>query len=767
LIKDISFTMTSTLLRTAFLCLLSTPLLAAPPRDYQNAPGQTAAASRKAWSDATRGDNLALGKKVTFSQKPDYRLTADDNDSTDLTDGKLSLRNDDRIWFNRDAVGWTQADRGVNCLIDLGSEQPVATVAARFLGGGEQGSLLYPAQITVLGSDDGKTFYELASLQKVNAGEKELAEQNPDKYFYLPETGHAATSTFVLKIHRTARYIGLHLKGASGYIFTDQIAVMKDTGSAPALTGLEPTQFIIHGLAIRPRQKNLVITTNFATPNYFLVTDTRDQADQKKPIRFLFDLPRGVSILKVAEKAHATRDASAADKNRWILENVYDAKRGQTSGIYVVLDKGASLPANATATFRVDDPDSAANAITAPVKTAEIPAVGDDSKLDVSLAWMGQDAGLPDYYNAFRHMGFNMASTFPRYATTDAARKKLTDFVTESRKQGFRILYNESAFHMMMNNHRKEAEIYNQIDGQKGKYPCPCYTGKFYQEEIQRIGDLAKLVHPDEIYYDIELWYPAVQEAKKCDRCQAAFKASGMTDWDKFMYAQGTRQMRDLFNVTAGSAPNGKNPISGLYNVHAERPLYELIDDFNEIYPKYVQLAMPSLYVQGNVQRIHDTIRGNYDKIHSRNIIPLLSAGTYGEFEPYKLQQMILESFLNGSKGITYYWFGDMDPMYWYYHAAALKLLAPYQDVLNDGKQIALGGDNQQLTYSAFGTDKEALVLVGNYSGTPNGKTHLDFSGKKVSAVRDVEAAKDLPLADLNTLEVKPHQQRRLHVTFQ
>jgi hypothetical protein len=257
-----------------------------------------------------------------------------------------------------------------------------------------------------------------------------------------------------------------------------------------------------------------------------------------------------------------------------------------------------------------------------------------------------------------------------------------------------------------------------------------------------------------------------VKEAKKCDRCQAEFKKSGMSDWDKFMYAQGTRQLRDLFNATKGTAPDGKDPISGLYNVHADRPLYELIDDFNELYPKYIQQAMPSLYVQGNVQRVHDTIRGNYDKIHSRNIIPWLSGGTYGEFEPYKTEQMILESFLNGSKGITYYWFGDMDPMDWYYHAAALKLLAPYQDLLNAGKQVDLKGSNAQMTYSAFGTDTEALVLVGNYARATQDKTALTLTGKTVAAVRDVQSGKELRPDDLQTLQVPPDQQRLLHVTF-
>ena len=85
------------------------------------------------WLRETKGENLALGKEVVFSLAPDYQLTQDDNDRLDLTDGKLAMRKDDHIWFDKAAVGWRQTP--ANLMIDLGQVQPIGKVVVRFLGG--------------------------------------------------------------------------------------------------------------------------------------------------------------------------------------------------------------------------------------------------------------------------------------------------------------------------------------------------------------------------------------------------------------------------------------------------------------------------------------------------------------------------------------------------------------------------------------------------------------------------------------------------------
>lgn len=128
-------------------------------------------------------------------------------------------------------------------------------------------------------------------------------------------------------------------------------------------------------------------------------------------------------------------------------------------------------------------------------------------------------------------------------------------------------------------------------------------------------------------------------------------------------------------------------------------------------------------------------IRFDYDEMQSRNIVPWLTAGTYGEYDPPILKQIIFETILNGARGFTYYWFGDFDPMDFYYHAEAIKELSRYQQLLQDGKPIVYKGDNPNLHYTAFADKDEALVMVSNYSGTSKTTVRLPLPFDSVTRI--------------------------------
>lgn len=85
-------------------------------------------ANRESFRKKTQGENLALGKKLSFIPKPNYELTAkDDIAETILTDGKLGLAND-MLWFNTNAVAWfyyTGGETFVSIILDLGAVQPI------------------------------------------------------------------------------------------------------------------------------------------------------------------------------------------------------------------------------------------------------------------------------------------------------------------------------------------------------------------------------------------------------------------------------------------------------------------------------------------------------------------------------------------------------------------------------------------------------------------------------------------------------------------
>ncbi|MBE6425998.1 MAG: hypothetical protein E7029_08455 [Planctomycetaceae bacterium] len=100
-------------------------------------------------------------------------------------------------------------------------------------------------------------------------------------------------------------------------------------------------------------------------------------------------------------------------------------------------------------------------------------------------------------------------------------------------------------------------------------------------------------------------------------------------------------------------------PVIGSYARQPIRPVYA-IEHFSDTYPEFVDMAMPSLYVAGRERDAHRNIRENHALLGNSRLIPWLSAGCCGEFEPEKLEFMVLESFLNGAGGITYCCFTDL-----------------------------------------------------------------------------------------------------------
>ena len=728
----------------------------------------TARENREVWRTEARGEDLAHGREVTFAVTPSYALTHDDNDAFDLTDGKLTPRQDDRMWFDKAAVGWRTTP--ANLMIDLGETQPIGTVAMRFLGGAEQQGLRFPRQLELLVSEDGTTFYRAATLSKLMLGEKDRAHE--PGVFFLPEEGKAYAYPLVFRDLRTkARFVGIRVLADLGFVFADELVVLEGNFAADSVT-LEPqarTPFIIRGLAFAPYKPMLAISTNIHTPNYFQLTDARGPDDRKARIKFVIELPDGVDILTESTKADFAHELVAIDGRkcqRYTITN--PPRRDERVGpFYLRVDK-RTADGQQKAVFYASSEGYEPNRIEVPIRPVEIPRVGKLDEVHVSLAWMGTGYALnwPNFLDDWEHLGFNAVATFPRYWKGTVS-PDVAQLLAEARRRGMKVIYNESPFHVMQNGNRSAAEIYSQIGGKPSKKLCPSYRGPLYQQEIQRVGDLYELVQPDYVFYDIECWYGGAKEAPKCTRCQARLAESGK-ELDELLTDFGTEMIRDMGTAirTRAERLGLARPHIATYNNHAARPVYHLVFDFHKLYPDHLDSAQPSLYVKGNAVLVHNTIRGNYRALGRRNIIPWLSTGTYGEHEPYKVEAMILESLLNGACGITYYCFRDFDtPMDFYYHAKALAHIAPFQGLLKNGKPVELEADNDTLFISGYRHAGAMLVLVGNYQNSPRTTTTVQLPFDTVTAVHDVRRNEQRPAALPLRVDVPPQEIVLLHVS--
>ncbi|OGV33516.1 MAG: hypothetical protein A2020_10485 [Lentisphaerae bacterium GWF2_45_14] len=703
---------------------------------------------RKMWAEYTNGKDLALGKEVIFSKKPDYALTSKGGtDSKDLTDGKLSGRKCDTIWFDPAAVGWymSGAESGVNCLIDLGSEQPVSNVAIRALAGKSQTNLTAPAGFKIFVSKDGKAFYEAASMVKLMQAEKELS--NFKTHYYIDELGKAYTFPFNLEVNASARYVGIYIKGATAAVFCDEIAIMegnpKTAGFNDAYKGQEQ-KFITSGILVEPRLKELAISTNIETPNALQISDMREAEAALKPAFAVIDVPEGISIIQ-PEAQKESVEINGNKYTRWKLPLRKKAWTTcpQTEMLFLSADKSADVKLPAYTYAEYDGITSEKAEI--PIRLFEIPEVKPELKrLHISLAWMSErdQAEYPNYLKAWKLMGFNAISCFPRNWQNGPESKKqeMLKSLDSARKEGFAIVMNESPFHVMEKGHKEGSEIFSQLkSGKKSKNLCPSYRGDFYWKEMDRVAQGVSLTKPDYVYWDIECWYPGAKEAPLCTRCIAEQEKSGKP-MDDFLKGLGTENMKNLKAAVKKGIGNGKMPLVHCYDTHPTSPNYNAIMDFNRFYPEYVDTSANSFYVAGNALKVHDEMRENYKTMKNNKCIPWLTAGCYGEYEPYKLEQMILEALLNGACGITYYCYSDFDTSRdFYYHVKAVSEIAPYENIIMDGEVLtSLKGSNKNLVYSAVKKGKEMLLLVGNYKRSADGKSEIKLPFDGILEIKDL-----------------------------
>jgi hypothetical protein len=771
--------------------LLNLAVVIVPPQPQRTnwsnvVVGKNAAESRAKWQRLTTGEYLARGKPVQFFSKPNDPLTTDDNDPYDLTDGQLSTRADDRIWFNKDAVGWLSVGTatGILMVVDLGQQQLVGQIAIRMLGGKEQGVLELPSAIECLASADGTHYHSLQRMSKLTVAESELSDFKTA--FYVPEEGKPFMFPFVCRQPVRARYIALRVTPQSG-LFVDQLSILKaEDATAPKNPESYPAaQVFTAGVAITPKTGEFVVTTNVTTPNWFQVQDFSGLDAQKSQPGFRLEMPEGLELLPQSKPPFKeVPPANAGMRNYEFIRLSSGGVNSDTTvrgPLYIAKREGMEIPQNAIVTFTGLLDGKASHTLEYPLKLVEIPFVPHLPGLDVSLAWMvdKHEQDWPDFLEGFRKLGFGFVSTFPRYFSKQngmwsAATRRSLDFLQEARRQGYRIVYNESPFHVMDANIRaaqkagkiapaEALEIFNQVDNKPGKGISFRYRGHYFQEEIKRVAEMTALVQPDHVYLDIEMWYSSVQESKQDPRVQAVWKASGKT-WDDFITDAGTDALGSQVKAIRAAAP-GKQLTVGLYNSDPGRPLIEGFFQWNKMYPGIIDVAMPSIYVQGRALDVAKRIRTDHDALQNRKIIPWLTAGTYGEFSPDLMEPMVLESILSGAGGVTYYAFSDFDPMDFYYHSKALATLAKFPKLLQTGKPIAYQGSNGALHYTGFASDTEALVLVGNYGKARQGKVNLPLLAKSVIKAVIVDGEK-LPIRNnAVSLAVPPGEFRLVHMT--
>jgi len=151
--------------------------------------------------------NIASHRPYTLAPSPNYPLTSDAGDATQLTDGVYSGRT---MWTRSTSVGWANTSP-VTIVIDLGRVRAIGGVSFNTAAGAA--GVEWPRSIFVLVSDDASHFFaagDLAALSRTDG---------------RPATGYA---TFPFETHdlRThGRYVAFVVDPTGPFTFCDEIEV--------------------------------------------------------------------------------------------------------------------------------------------------------------------------------------------------------------------------------------------------------------------------------------------------------------------------------------------------------------------------------------------------------------------------------------------------------------------------------------------------------------------------------------------------------------
>lgn len=734
--------------------------------DWQHRIGEDTG-SHNTWRELTKGENLVQGKPLRYIPAPNYHLTTDENDPLDLTDGKLSSRKDDRIWFRKDAVGWYGAGGAipqVTILADLGKVQPIGQISIRLLGGKEQGSLRLPNEIEFYASDDGKAYHQLGYMVKLMPAERALSDFKTA--FYVAEEQKAFVHAFSCREAVNARYVAIKIRPEAS-VFTDEIAILKASeGESPKSLAAYPVKTLFtDGVVAQFRAPELTLFPNLAIQNW--ITVERFSSTPYKDLKVEIDLPESIEVVPTSDLKVVARQQEPGRKI-WQVADVQAIKQSRFP-LYFERKGNEPLDTQEKAVLSAIVDGTPSHRITFPIRERILPPVALPENLDLSLAWMGfkDQIGWPNFFSAFRRLGFDSISVFPRYwQRRDAARTWINSakesglqFIADARAKAYRIVMNESPFHEMVHTFnaaekegslaRDDAEAFflKNALGVPTKNPNPFYRGTFYQREIQRVRNLVAETKPDYVFWDIELWWKSVSLARNDQRIVEKWRNSGK-EWNDFVTDCGTEMLRDLYLAVKDAVGQGKMPEIGLYGAYAAqgKPCDGLFQ-WDKIYPKYITLSMPSLYVQGRTADVRKRIIEDFPLV-GRNIIPWFTAGTYGPVPPPSVESMVLETILNGARGITWYEYRDFDPLHFFHYTRAVSILSRFKTLLMEGSPRSYEGSNPHLSYTCYASEKEALILVGNYSRSPDTKTTLYNLFKRADTIRiDTPASADTPVS--------------------
>lgn len=686
-------------------------------------------------------ENLALGRPVVFVPSPDYGLThRGDSDATDLTDGKLTTRDDRKIWFDSSAVGWSYGGR-VNLALDIGRPARIDEIAIRLLGGAPQAGVTMPGWIEAFVSHDGEHYFKVAECSRWRPGDFHR--------FGVPDAAGLAWIHCLrfTDLNVQGRWIALRMY-TGGLSATDELYVFgspaKDGDQEP-VSG-EPADFTVLHPQPYFHKPELVIATNVPAPIPVGVVVPEGEG-RKEAVDLTLDVPSGVEIrggrvgsaaLEDVELEQASdggtryRFKTPASSSTKVLGRLYvqatDWQDGQTGKLrYQFAHDGWESPPQEL-----------------PLRAVRVPPAPRLKRIMAGLGWWSaaDTAAWPDALDAWDQIGLNSFPMFSQWMKPD---DPLWELAGEARSRGFFMTNIDSPLHRLLEKRKGEPEIYCQFaDGSVGENLCPSYRGPFYREEIERFAGAMGRARPHLASVDIELWgWRGPLDCRKCTRCREDFQASGLESWEAWQLAKGDQMWRDLVTAARDQVSRNGGPefeIGG-YDFRPG-PAYQNVWSVDRLYPDWMESSQVSTYsclYPYHLGLIGDEVRDDRRRLPQSDVLPWLTPGDAGTFPAESFEWALLECYANGARGV-YFWSSRVwDAENLIAYNRVIRAIAPVEELIVEGELVGEAASvDAPGRVSGIRRGNEMLLLVADYFGRSNGALDVRLDVPAASEIRDL-----------------------------
>ena len=467
--------------------------------------------------------NLAQRKPYQYSAVPRYRLTHDDGDLTDLTDGRLSERRDERVWFERHCVAW-HGNPGVDLVLDLGEVVAIGEIASRFLGGREQSGLRFPERVEVAVSADGKSYRRVGLYRK----------GNDDAAFHVPsEEGKAWMHVLRIKDLKTrGRYVGLKIQFDGSFCATDELFVFASDHpadadeAAPATPAPLVFPFGPNRYTAYPLKRDWFASD---TESWTCIGGYNTLSDKKKRVTLLLDLPPEVTLTKtMLNERYGGRPVAAPAPSPIVAEGrTYHRYEIQTRGLsekfWSYLFWRTDQPHGWTASARIGSRWDGGEQPPAEVTfhAVRLPRVPRPTRLHVSLDWMSQSFWTRNAETVLDLLGQCGFTAMPYFGMWVRGKSpELEQALTQAEERGFDIVYNFSPVHAVQGQKKKHPEVCCQLPEGKRFHLCPSYRGPLLSEHLDFIAR-GFAFHPARwVFLDCEVHWSSLEHIAQCERCK-------------------------------------------------------------------------------------------------------------------------------------------------------------------------------------------------------------------------------------------------------